>query len=119
MFVNLIKEIVGEKDRIGEFHSRVESYIDSESLTRKGTVVIKKLFILFPESEEVDPRVEEEILRCTTQFLRSIERHPEEAHSVSIRPLIGERVTGQQELLGIRSSKIKRQHFLYTFIVSF
>ena len=64
-----------------------------------------ELFILFPESKEFDPRVEEEILRCTTQFLRSIERHPEEAHSVSIRPLIGERVIGQQELLGIRSSK--------------
>ena len=99
----------------------MESYIASECLTGKGTVVIKKLFILFPESEEFDPRVEEEILRCTTQFLRSIERHPEEAHSVSIRPLIGERVIGQgqQELLGIRSSKSKRKHFIHTYMVLF
>jgi len=103
LFVSLIKDIVGEEDRRGEFQSRVQSYIASECLTGEGTVVMKKLFILFPESEEFDPRVEEEILRCTTQFLRSIERHPEEAHSVSIRPLIGERVIGQQELLGIRS----------------
>ena len=64
----------------------MESYIKSESLAEEGTVVIKKLFILFPESKEFDPRVEEEILRCTTQFLRSIERHPEEGGTLCLHP---------------------------------
>ena len=80
LFVNLIEDIVGENENA--FESMVESYIKSEFLGAEGTDVKNKLFIFFPESEE---------MRCTTQFLRSIEKHQEESLTVTLRPLTGQR----------------------------